>query len=95
MQSLEDASGAKKAWTQHVRELEEVDNAEPGSQQELQNLRDRDSVQKLISLMARSSRGHTLTLKEGEDFLREGRDWVCKILHPCLREARTREGKSS
>ncbi len=52
-------------------------------------------MQKLISLMARSSRGHTLTWKEGEDFLREGRDWVCKILHPCLREARTREGKSS
>jgi hypothetical protein len=95
MQSLEDASGTKEAWIQHVRELEEVANAEWGLQQELQQLRDRDRVQKLISLMSRTSRGHALTWKEGEDFLRKGRDWVREILHPCLREARTREGKSS
>ncbi len=70
-------------------------SADLGLQQELQQLRDRDRVQKLISLMARTSRGHALTWKEGEEFLREGRGWVREILHPCLREARTREGKSS
>jgi len=79
----------------HIRGAEGVASADLGLQQELKQLRDRDRVQKLLSLVARTTNGQVLTWKEGEDFLREGRDWIREVLHPCLRKARTREGESS
>jgi hypothetical protein len=73
LQCMEDASAAKQTWTQHLQEEEEAGGLDRGLEQDLQQIRDRDRGQTLLSLLTRTSKGRTITRGDaGISFMREG-----------------------
>jgi hypothetical protein len=73
LQCMEDASAAKQTWTQHLQEEEEAGGLDRGLEQDLQQLRDRDRGQTLLSLLTRTSKGRAITRGDaGISFMRAG-----------------------
>ena len=66
-----------------------------GLEQDLQQLRDKDRVQTLLSLLTRTSKGRVLTRGDVEDLLHEGREWIRNSMQPCLQEVRGWRGEAS
>ena len=90
MQSLEEATQAKQAWSHYVQVAEASGIVEVGLGQELKQLKDKDRVQTLLSLLTGVGVHRVPTWGEGETLLREGRRWIQNILQLCLQEARNR-----
>ena len=61
LQYMEEASMAKEAWTQHLKEVEEAGGRDRELEQDLRHLRDKDQVQTLLSLLTRTSKGRDFT----------------------------------
>ncbi len=95
VQCMEEASVAKQAWMQHLQSAEEAAGVVRGLEQDLRQLRDKDQVQTLHSLLTRTGKGRDLTRGEVEGLLREGRDWIKISMQPCLEEVRSWRGEAS
>ena len=95
LQYMEEASMAKQAWTQHLKEMEVAGGRDRESEQALRQHRDKDQVQTLLSLLTRTSKGRDFTRGEVEDLLREGRVWITSLMQPCLQEVRGWKGEAS
>ena len=95
LQYLEEASMAKQAWTQHLKEMEESGGRDRDPEQDLRQLRDKDQAQTLLSLLTRTIKGRDFTRGEMEDLLREGRVWIESLMQPCLQEVRGWKGEVS
>ena len=85
----------KQTWTQHLKEMEAAGGMDREPEQDLWQLRDKDQVQTLLSLLTRTSKGRDLTRGEMEDLLREGRVWIKSLMQPCLQEVRGWKGEAS
>ena len=95
LQCMEDASVAKETWTHHLQATETATGVDRGLEQDLRQLRDKDRVQTLLSLLTRTGKGRDLTRRDVEDLLREGRDWIKNLMQSCLQEARSWKGEAS
>jgi hypothetical protein len=95
LQYMEEASMAKQAWTQHLKEMEVAGGMDREPEQDLRQLRDKDQVQTLLSLLTWTSKGRDFTRGEVEDLLREGRVWIKSLMQPCLHEVRGWRGEAS
>jgi hypothetical protein len=61
LQYMEETSMAKQTWTQHLKEMETAGGVDRESEQDLRQLRDKDQVQTLLSLLTRTSKGRDFT----------------------------------
>jgi hypothetical protein len=95
LQYMEEASMAKEAWTQHLKEMEAEGGIDRESEQVLRQRRDKDQVHTLLSLLTRISKGRDFTRGEVEDLLHEGRVWIKSLMQPCLQEVRGWRGEAS
>ena len=75
-----------QVWTQHLQVAETAVDVDRGLEQDLRQVRDKDRVQTLLSLLTRTGKGQDLTRGDAEDLLREGRDWIKNLMQPCLQE---------
>jgi hypothetical protein len=66
-----------------------------GLEQDLKQLKDKDRVQTLLSLLTRTSKGQVLTRGDVEGLLHEGRQWIRNYMQPCLQEVRRWRGEDS
>ncbi len=85
----------KQAWTQHLKEMETAGGIDRESDQDLRQLKDKNQVQTLLSLLTRISKGRDFTRGEVEDLLHEGRVWIKSFMQPCLQEVRGWRGEAS
>jgi hypothetical protein len=95
LQYMEEASMAKEAWTQHLKKVEAAGGIDRESEQVLRQLRDKDQVHTLLSLLTRIRKGQDVTRGEVEDLLHEGRVWIKSLMQPCLQEVRGWRGEAS
>jgi hypothetical protein len=95
LQYMEEASMAKEAWTQHLKKVEAAGGIDRESEQVLRQLRDKDQVHTLLSLLTRIRKGRDVTRGEVEDLLHEGRVWIKSLMQPCLQEVRGWRGEAS
>jgi hypothetical protein len=95
LQSMENVSTAKLAWTQHIQTVGVTTGTDQGLEQDLRQLRDKDQVQTLLSLLTRTGGGRDPTWEEVEGLLREGSDWIQNAVQPCPQEARRWSGMVS
>jgi hypothetical protein len=93
LQCMEDASMAKQVWTQHLQATEAAAGAVRGLEQDLRQLRDKDRVQTLLSLLTRTAKGWDLTRGDVEGLLREGRDWIKNSMQPVCKRREVGEAR--
>ena len=94
-QIMEDASTAKLAWTQYIQAAGATAGTDQGQEQDVRQIRDKDQVQTLLSLLTRIGGGRDPTWEEVEGLLREGSDWIQNVVQPYLQEVRSWGGMSS